>query len=545
MSLYRCAACGSPHVVPDMQSGGVGFNYLKGTVGTLILGVGGTVAGVESKSEQVFKCPDCGLTLSYPMEPIIKTMIDLGVESLEARDHLTFGNGVSISWDWLTKQYKNIEKGPADAELANAQTRSKAKTLSLAAATKEEFDAAVDVIGDIYRRIRYFGTIYDPREEDHFAFDNPMTLDEYLSWKAAVKTIVENISKYLSPEMIDGIKYRGVLDKSVLNDLLCVYLMDDSFPYRQRDFEDRLKWELEKGPNGDLVRSISLTYDCWLYRKRYDGFFKKWMDDINLPSCFSTKPLLLCYAGIADDFLGFPIRGIGFQLPRVIIRNGLLGFGIHSFPRWRSDGIQDSIVEFDMKELIEDYLSQFPGKKESVLAEIEEYKKKCAYYEQLKAENERRLTERKELQSEIEANSKAIETLEKKIFGKAKAREEISFLQAKSLSASEAIEKISGQIAAFDAVERPKDREDFVNDIFLENGCFIAWRWVYRQDEPKAELRESETEAETSAEKAGGKSEAERAADIPSQIKQYAELLSMGAITQEEYNAKKKQLLGL
>ncbi len=545
MSLYRCAACGSPHVTSDTQMGGVEYNYLKGTVGTLVLGVGGTVAGIESKSEQVFKCPDCGLTLSYPMEPIMKTMIDLGVESLEARNHLSFGNGVNISWDWLTKQYKNIEKGPADAELASAQTRSKAKMLSMATATKEEFDAAVDVIGDIYRRIRFYATIYDPREEDHFAFDNPMTLDEYLSWIAAVKTIVENISKYLTPEMIDGIKYRGVLDKLILNDLLCVYLMDDTFPYRQEDFEDRLKWEIEKGPNGELVRSVSSTYDCFLFQKVYYDFFKKWMDDINIPSHFSTKPLLLCCAGIYDDFLGFPIRGIGFQLPIVIIRNGLLGFGIHSFPRWRSDGIQDNIVEFNMKELIEDYLSQFPEKKEGILAEIETYKKESAHYEQLKVENESHLTERSRLQAEIDANEKTIETMGKKVFGKAKARETISSLEAKNHSAAETIENLNKQIAKFEAIEKPQKKEDFVNRIFLKNDCFIAWRWVYKQGKPAAELPETVTETGADEEKSERRSETEFTANIPNQIKQYADLLSIGAITQEEYNAKKKQLLGL
>ena len=45
MSLYRCAACGSPNVVKDSQAGGVSFNYKKGIVGTVVLGAGGAAAG--------------------------------------------------------------------------------------------------------------------------------------------------------------------------------------------------------------------------------------------------------------------------------------------------------------------------------------------------------------------------------------------------------------------------------------------------------------------------------------------------------------------
>ena len=70
MCTYRCAACGSPHVVCEQQK--EGYNYVKGAIGTAVLGVGGAVAGVNGKSKQVYKCADCGLTLDHPMESSIK-----------------------------------------------------------------------------------------------------------------------------------------------------------------------------------------------------------------------------------------------------------------------------------------------------------------------------------------------------------------------------------------------------------------------------------------------------------------------------------------
>ncbi len=113
MALYRCAACGSPNVVMDTQAGGVEYNYLKGAVGTVVLGAGGAAAGVGSKEQKVFKCPDCGLTLSYPMEQESKLMIDLGVADANARDNLKL-LGISVPWSYFTSKYKNIEEGTAD-----------------------------------------------------------------------------------------------------------------------------------------------------------------------------------------------------------------------------------------------------------------------------------------------------------------------------------------------------------------------------------------------------------------------------------------------
>ena len=106
MSLYRCAACGSPNVVTDTQK--EGYNYVKGAIGTVVLGAGGAVAGINGKTKQVYKCPDCGLTLNEPMSFEIKTLIDIGVASESAREKLEI-NGNKIEWESLISKYKNIE----------------------------------------------------------------------------------------------------------------------------------------------------------------------------------------------------------------------------------------------------------------------------------------------------------------------------------------------------------------------------------------------------------------------------------------------------
>lgn len=113
MALYRCAACGSPGVVKDTQK--EGYDYVKGAIGTAVFGVGGAVAGINAKTKQVYKCPDCGITLNDPMPEEIKMLIDIGVMSPQSRKNLKLGN-TPMEWKVLTTKYKNIEKDAVDTQ---------------------------------------------------------------------------------------------------------------------------------------------------------------------------------------------------------------------------------------------------------------------------------------------------------------------------------------------------------------------------------------------------------------------------------------------
>ena len=121
MGLYRCAACGSPNVVTDTQTGGIKYDFVKGAIGTIALGAGGAAAGIKNQQQRVFKCPDCGVTLTYPMPEEIKQAIDLGVMSPAARKQTFVGNSL-FTWEYLTQTYKNIESG-LDNRQAEQETR--------------------------------------------------------------------------------------------------------------------------------------------------------------------------------------------------------------------------------------------------------------------------------------------------------------------------------------------------------------------------------------------------------------------------------------
>lgn len=116
MALYRCAACGSPNIVTDLENDGIKYDYVKGAIGTAVLGVGGAVAGISNKSKMVFKCRDCGVSLGYSLNEPYKTLIDTGVASMAGRQTLNI-NGFPISWETIKSKYPNIESGQADSEI--------------------------------------------------------------------------------------------------------------------------------------------------------------------------------------------------------------------------------------------------------------------------------------------------------------------------------------------------------------------------------------------------------------------------------------------
>lgn len=127
MALYRCAACGSANVVTDQENDGIKYDYVKGAIGTVVLGVGGAVAGISNKSKLIFKCRDCGVSLSYSLGEPYKTLIDTGVSSMEGRQTLNI-NGFPMSWDTIKGKFPNIESGPADSEIeVHAANRSRNK----------------------------------------------------------------------------------------------------------------------------------------------------------------------------------------------------------------------------------------------------------------------------------------------------------------------------------------------------------------------------------------------------------------------------------
>ena len=112
MGMYRCAACGSSHVVVDTKK--EGFSVSKAIAGTVLFGTGGAVMGVNGKEQLYYHCAACGQTLSYPMPEFAKTSIDKYL--LEPEKYRYF-------LEREKKQYPNIEWSADSTDTLNADVQ--------------------------------------------------------------------------------------------------------------------------------------------------------------------------------------------------------------------------------------------------------------------------------------------------------------------------------------------------------------------------------------------------------------------------------------
>lgn len=149
MVLHRCAACGSPRVVMDKQAGG--YSYSKGVLGSLLLGSGGAAAGMNGKTQTVYKCPDCGQTLTYCMPEAVHIKVEMALANPDFPLE---------EWKILKSQYKNLEDGAPDLkERLNAERQTKA-----AKQFGVTFNSLVQDIGSYIGKFGYFDRhqkIYD------------------------------------------------------------------------------------------------------------------------------------------------------------------------------------------------------------------------------------------------------------------------------------------------------------------------------------------------------------------------------------------------
>lgn len=468
MSLYRCAACGSPNVVTASQAGG--YDYVKGAVGTIVLGPGGAVAGVGGKTQQVFKCPDCGLTLDHAMPADIKTVIDMGVMSGEARKNLQY-MGMPVDWRVLKRQYKNIEEGAADRAAAKEKAASARRLSDLISATKEQFDAAVDYIVDIQERLQK-----EPREEGAFSFSDPMTAEEYLAWQNAITVLIENMSAYLPAPLPD--KYRGLYSFHIKG---CV------FSY----LNERILEEFGYYPSCSIwshLKRYGRDYDSEYYdyailhpfvfdlmeqymttgHAGYNGYNKE--DDHSFGRCvvfgFASRCLTVRRSATGDNET--------YYLPRFKMEDGKL---------YHWDGSYDREPEADkfsdFKEVVKNYFQHYPEKKREYDEKVSAYRKQVTEYERLQTERETAERTIQSLKDKIGRNDTEIASLRKKIFGKAKAQARIAELEQETRAATEQIDALNIKIDAAKKASKPKgDEKAFSDELAQEYGYYIVWRAV-------------------------------------------------------------------
>ena len=483
MAVFRCAACGSPNVVPDTQTGGVGYNYVKGTIGTVVLGPGGGAAGVESKREKVYRCPDCGLTLSYTMDPSISTLIDQGVRSLEARRKLRSPRGVPISWEALKAQYKNIESGYADEDAANSAQ----DLLEKGQATRQEFDAAVDLVAATALKLGKYRQWNQPNPGEYTP-GKPMTLLEYTAVREAIDIVIENMARFLPSPLPK--EYRGFDVPTGMFGLLFDYAEHQEElesgralnVYYENEADCLQEWldSVLKGRAGagKVIRDLAQFYEGdrqgrffvpdILQEHKLRGFNGRRVYGF-LHRCCRTTGLG------GDSFYG--IEGhVSYYFPLFSVRNGCLCFWDGSFGA-NSSSLPYPYEECKLQDLAENYFSYYPEKRAAFMKEIEEYKAAVARHKEEAPKNKEDLARIPDLESKIKENDEAIIKLGKKLFGKTKALAQIEERKKANEELAKQIEELLARDKAFQEAT-PLSPKDFIVQQVEKNDFFLAWHAV-------------------------------------------------------------------
>lgn len=458
MSLHRCAACGSQNVVVDKQAGGVSYNYKKGIVGTAVFGIGGAVAGIESKSQEVFKCQDCGMTLTYEMSDKLRNYIDIALIDENAKNNpsaYTDIDPIICSWTFLKRNYKNIEDAQFDITRKNG-------LMSYATATQEEFDNAVDTL------VKYKQDVYSNHK-----FSNrtrKMTLMKYYSLQNAVNILVENLIKF-QPNLALGYgydsdyKYRG-LDRHVIEQCVNLYIFEQckaqtgEYPvYNFSYCSDNLKEYLE---NDFFI--LDFLNHFYIIKVGFDTFFPWTAERFWENSHHAFKWILrrLFFGLERFEFEGCDGQEvyISYNMPYYTVDNGRL------YCR------QETLMK-------RHYFSKNPEKESEYNKQIEVHKKQVSEKGSIEQEIktlEQNISHNKNI---IEENSTAITKLRNKIFGKkaalAKADElekERQELTKKTAEYSDKLVKLNNKINDI------LDEQEFYINLVEEMDRFLVWEPV-------------------------------------------------------------------
>ena len=444
----------------DTQYNGVGYDYLRGAVGTVVLGVGGAAAGIKSQNTQMYKCTECGITLSYAMPQNIKLAIDMGVVNESVRNDLEI-DGVPISWDSLKRRYKNIEEGMADEMRKQREQREQSAKekmtsllLSYATASKEEFDNAIDVVVDYGKKwwlVKKGGST--PLAE------RPMTFEEYISYHDAVKTVIENIAKFFprknsSDEPFDEYREFGYYK---LESLFATYV------------KERIREE-----NGSLIipRRGSDVEEYSVVNPFVKSFAESYLGEtlwLNYEDCCFMDTVFF-------EEKSIPKASFGVIIPCYIENNSRIAYHCLS---------NSTKKEKSGDRFIEDYFSVYPEKRQiykKKIVEIQEeiQKNKTLLYD-LGVEIESLKTTSEQQKALLKNKAEESEALKNKIFGKKKALERAAELDAEVLKLRKQIEENNAKIAAKEKQRKAINAIDVgaaFKELVKEMDYFVVWRSV-------------------------------------------------------------------
>lgn len=510
MAIFRCAACGSQNVSIDTQAAGIKYDFVKGAVGTVLLGAGGAAAGITNNEERVYKCAECGITLTYPMPEDLKRTIDEGVALAESRNHLSI-LGVPVTWTELKKIYKNIESGAADDAIKYEAELEKIKELrgveilkARGYASEEEFNKSIcsllqfekDFAVDSISVRRKDGTrLLNTARGKLYTEDNLPSLINYLTFLSAIDTFITNyfrfrpyyekpVAEFADPDTEEGKRKE---EFRLLKKFTMVYIALNYYDatglyavasgsYKNKSTSEQFFSYVKNDPFYVQLLTFITRFDP--HNNNYSSIeIKDRLQNL-------TGELGYLYSDlITNNCLIFTCQcsGIGTVVfPKYRIQNGALYYNNMAFKAY----VFPAAFANDLDQNIEEFFNCFPDQKEKYDSAVSEHKRSV---EAAKAKKEEISKKEKELQAETARTEKQIsaykaeaEPLRKKVFGKKKAEARIQELEALINQQKAMAEKADAEYKQLESVVIPEPESDaeFNTRMAEEYDYFLIWRRI-------------------------------------------------------------------
>ena len=487
MSLCRCAACGSKNVKTDSRKEGIKYDFVKGAIGTVVLGSGGALAGIKSGEKKIYVCPDCGITLTYCMPDEIRQMIDLGVTSQSARSQLKL-SGMSVDWEFLKNHYKNIETGAADQSIAESEEKKRQQELhgtelvrNYGTATQEEFDEAIEklLVFDSRMALKR-NTYHEEKQKDEYTPDSPPTMEEYLVYCASNDIFVENYYRFTDFGDPNGLKYKSVDD---VGDFISRHLM---FYVCRRYFEQTedylygLGFDFSKNEGWFFNRN---PFCCEMIKRIFSRQYEKSNKLVGQYAQMEEEVFTHC---LKEELKRSPYVFINcsyneareqFFFPPFQLQGGLLCYHDATF---RTSKLRGSTAYIRTEDLMENYFSVFPDEKENYLEVVSDLNKRKQEKEAAEKQIPQIEEAIKSANSKIYTLSAEIDVLQKKVFGKKKALLQISEIEKELQKARSGVDEYEKELKSkkYIASQTLESEKDFYRELWKKYNNMIVWHAV-------------------------------------------------------------------
>ena len=327
-------------------------------------------------------------------------------------------------------------------------------------ATKEEFDAAFDLLYEMDRRLGYEG-----KEKAVYSPSSPPTLTDYLAWQGAIKIVIENLGKYLPAPLPE--KYRGQNTERI-EGWFFAYIgfqleAESGKPmlFSKKDIQ-RINEYLEE----DYFASTFLkTYQTRYMFSFYDGSENKLSG-----LCFTQTYAI--NSNMFAKFFKLGDQSCSYALPLFTARNGKLGYWDISF---RYD--RKYIKDYDG--LVKNYFMYYPEKEKEYNNLISQREAVVKDEEHKKQRIEALDRELKQIEGTVAGYNQEIAALQKKIFGKKKAQQQIEEINKKVSEINNQKEAKLTEMNKLSSNKKPVESSiDFYWGLMDKYDNFIPWKWV-------------------------------------------------------------------